>query len=150
MKSTEQILTELRDREAIRDLPVRYCDCVWRGDIAQLVNLFSEDATFIVKGRAHEAVTSGHADLRKMYEGALGDAQPRPYIHNHVVDLKGPARATGRCYVELRSFARAMEWIGSGYYEDEYVKVGDDWKFATRRFVRVGGTAVAGSQSSKS
>jgi len=126
MKSAEQILTELQDREAIRDLPVRYCDCVWRGDIGGLVNLFSEDASFIVKGRERQVTTNGREELKKMYEGALGDVQPRPYIHNHVVDLKGATRAIGRCYVELRSFARAMEWIGSGYYEDEYVKVGED------------------------
>jgi hypothetical protein len=150
MKSTEQILSELADREAIRELPVRYCDCVWRGDIAGLVGLFSKDATFIVKGREREVTTSGHADLKKMYEGALSDVQPRPYIHNHVVDLGAPNRASGRCYVELRSFARAMEWIGSGYYEDQYVKVGEQWKFASRSFVRVHGKAVSASESSKS
>jgi hypothetical protein len=32
-KTTEQIVTELADREAIRELPQRYCDCVWRGDV---------------------------------------------------------------------------------------------------------------------
>jgi hypothetical protein len=143
MKNAEQLLTELADREAIRELPVRYCDCVWRGDIDGIVDLFSEDASFIVKGHKREATTTGRPALKKMYAGALGDAQPRPYIHNHVVDLKGSNRATGRCYVELRSFARAMEWIGSGYYEDEYVKVGEQWKFASRRFTRVGGADSA-------
>jgi SnoaL-like domain len=150
MKNSDQILTELRDREAIRDLPVRYCDCVWRGDIDGIVQLFSEEATFVVKGREREATTAGRAELFKMYQGALGDAQPRPFIHNHVIDLNGPARASGRCYVELRSFARAMEWIGAGYYEDEYVKVGDDWKFASRRFIRVPGTRGPEQQVSKS
>jgi hypothetical protein len=28
MKTTEELITELVDR-AIRDLPVRYCDCMW-------------------------------------------------------------------------------------------------------------------------
>lgn len=143
MKSTEQLVGELVDREAIRDLPVRYCDCVWRGDLDGLVGLFSADATFIFKGRERETATKGHADLKKMYETALADATPRPYIHNHVVDLKGNGRASGRCYVELRSISRAMEWIGSGYYEDDYVKTGDNWKFASRRFVPIGTVNVA-------
>jgi hypothetical protein len=150
MKSTEQILSEVADREAIRELPVRYCDCVWRGDLAGLVGLFSTDATFVVKGRERDVTTSGHADLKKMYEGALGEVEPRPYIHNHVVNLDGSNRASGRCYVELRSFARAMEWIGSGYYEDQYVKVGDEWKFGSRSFVRVHGKPVSAGGSSKS
>ncbi|MGO9603610.1 MAG: nuclear transport factor 2 family protein [Candidatus Binataceae bacterium] len=138
MKSKDELLAELSDREAIRELPVRYCDCVWRGDLTGLVALFSDDGTFTVKGRERSVTQKGHAELRKMYEGALGELNPRPYIHNHVVDLAGPSRATGRCYVELRSFSRNMEWIGSGYYEDEYVKKGEQWKFASRLFVRVG------------
>jgi len=32
-KSTEQIVTELADRDAIHELPQRYCDCVWRDDV---------------------------------------------------------------------------------------------------------------------
>ena len=30
-----------------------------------------------------------------------------------------------------------MAWIGSGYYEDDYAKVGEEWKFASRRFVEM-------------
>jgi hypothetical protein len=138
MKSKDELLTELADREAIRELPVRYCDCVWRGDLAGLVELFSEDGAFTVKGRERSVTQKGRAELRKMYSEALGDLSPRPYIHNHVVDLAGPNKATGRCYVELRSFKRNMEWIGSGYYEDEYVKTAEGWKFGARSFVRVG------------
>jgi hypothetical protein len=149
MKSNEQLIAELLDREAIRDLPVRYCDCVWRGDMDGLVGLFSDDASFIFKGRERETTSTGHAALKKMYEAALADATPRPYIHNHVVDLKGSGRATGRCYVELRSISRAMEWIGSGYYEDEYKKVGEAWKFASRRFVPVGTVNVARRDQTK-
>ena len=146
MKSTDELVRELSDREAIRELPVRYCDCVWRNDIDGLVGLFADDAFFVVKGREREAVTKGRADLKKMYEQALGDVNPRPYIHNHVVELRGGNRAIGRCYVELRSAKSNMEWIGTGFYEDEYAKVGDFWKFASRRFIRVG-TPPTGTRS---
>lgn len=149
MNNSEQILAELCDREAIRELPARYCDCVWRGDIDGIVQLFSEDASFVFQGRERSVTITGRAELRNMYQGALGDTQPRPYIHNHVVDLAGAGRASGRCYVELRSFARAMEWIGTAYYEDEYVKVADEWKFASRRFIRVQGLNAAGHASSE-
>ena len=138
MKSKDELVTELLDREAIRDLPVRYCDCVWRSDLKGLVELFAEDGIFTVKGRERSVTQKGRAELYKMYSEALGDLSPRPYIHNHVVDLTGPNRGAGRCYVELRSFKNNMEWIGSGYYEDEYVKTDAGWKFASRTFTRVG------------
>ncbi len=146
MKSTDELVTELLDREAIRELPVRYCDCVWRNDLAGLVDLFAEDGVFTVKGRERSITQKGREALRRMYSEALGDLNPRPYIHNHVVDLAGSDRATGRCYVELRSLARNMEWIGSGYYEDEYVKVGGKWKFASRTFTRVGPVPEGGAR----
>ncbi len=147
MKSKDELLAEVLDREAIRELPVRYCDCVWRGDLNGLVNLFSENGAFTVKGRERSVTQKGRAELKKMYSEALGDLSPRPYIHNHVVDLTGSGRATGRCYVELRSFAKNMEWIGSGYYEDEYEKTAEGWKFASRTFIRVGPAPDGGTRN---
>ncbi len=113
-KSIEQTVAELADREAIRDLPLKYCDCVWRGDI--------------------EGINTGRANLLKSFKEGLAAASPRPYIHNHVIELKGSGRATGRCYLDLRIASDNFKWGGAGWYDDEYVKVGDEWKFQTRRF----------------
>lgn len=137
MKTVEERLTELCDREAIRDLPVLYCDCVWRGDVAGIVELFDENGSFTIRGRHREAISQGRDALFKMYSDGLSNLTPRPYIHNHVVELGFYGRATGRCYVELRNAARNMEWAGTGYYADEYVKVGERWKFASRFFTPV-------------
>lgn len=137
MKTVEETLTELCDREAIRDLPVRYCDCVWRGDVAGIVDLFTDDGVFTIKGHEREVSHKGREALLKMYSAGLSNLTPRPYIHNHVVELGFYGRATGRCYVELRNASRNMEWAGTGYYLDEYVKVGDSWKFASRYFTAV-------------
>jgi hypothetical protein len=136
-KSIEQTVSELADREAIRELPQRYCDCVWQGDIAGIINLFAEDATFTNAGAPVENSATGRANLTKFYEAGLKAMTPRPYIHNHVVELSGGGRASGRCYVELRSVAKNMSWIGTGFYNDEYEKVGDEWKFKSRRFQMV-------------
>jgi SnoaL-like protein len=136
-KSIDQIVTELADRESIRELPQRYCDCVWRGDIEGIANLFTEDGSFSIAARNSENTTTGRANLLKMYKDGLASLTPRPYIHNHVVELKGGGRATGRCYVELRDAGNDMKWIGTGFYSDDYTKVGDEWKFQTRRFKAV-------------
>jgi SnoaL-like domain len=137
MKTVEETLAELVDREEIRDLPVRYCDCVWRNDVAGIVDLFAADGSFTVKTPDGETVHKGREALIKTYTEGLRDLKPRPYIHNHVVELGYYGRATGRCYLDLRSENRNMEWIGSGHYLDEYVKVGDHWKFASRYFTAI-------------
>lgn len=134
-KSIEQLATELADREGIRELPLEYCDCVWRNDMTGIVDLFANDGEFITKGFKREHRASGREALLKLYGGLTqGAFTPRPYIHNHVIDLHGGGRATGRCYVELRNLKKDMEWIGSGWYDDEYVKAGDEWKFKSRTF----------------
>jgi hypothetical protein len=139
-KSLEQTVTELTDREAIRALPVRYCDCVWRGDIDGLVNLFTEDGAFTMVGaKGKENSNRGRAELLKTYKEGLSSLTPRPYIHNHVIELQGNGRATGRCYVELRDASNKMGWLGTGFYNDEYVKTGDEWKFKSRRVQLVHG-----------
>lgn len=137
MKTVEETLTELIDREEIRDLPQRYCDCVWRGDVAGIVDLFTADGSFTVKSLERETVNKGREALLKSYAEGLRTLTPRPYIHNHVIELGYYGRASGRCYVELRNAGRNMEWIGTGHYLDEYVKVGEHWKFASRYFTAV-------------
>jgi hypothetical protein len=132
-KTTEQIVTELADRDAIRELPQRYCDCVWRGDVDGLVGLFADDGVFTMIGNNKETTNKGRAELQKTYKAGLASLTPRPYIHNHVIELTGNGRATGRCYVELRDASNNLSWLGTGYYNDEYIKVGDTWKFQSRR-----------------
>jgi SnoaL-like domain len=128
----EHLVADLADREAIRELPQRYCDCVWRGDVAGIVNLFAEDGTFAIIGGGRDRTVTGRANLLKAYGEDLSTIKPRPYIHNHVIELKRTGRASGRCYVEVRDAAKNMELLGTGYYNDEYVKVGDVWKFQSR------------------
>lgn len=132
MKTTETLVRELADLQAIRDLPVHYCDCLSRKDINGLLALFTEDATFVVKGRETEAISRGRAEIRKMHEKALAETTPSLFVHTQLINLLGTDRATSRCCVEVRNLRVTMEWLGVGYFEDEYVKLGEGWKFAAR------------------
>jgi uncharacterized protein (TIGR02246 family) len=134
METTDELVREVAAREAIRDLSARYCDCIWRHDLDGLVSLFTEDGTFVVEGLEVEAISRGRAQLRKVYEKAIAEMNPRLFIHSHVVELLGGNRATGRCYAEVYSAKLGMQRVGLGYYEDEYAKVGEKWKFASRRY----------------
>jgi len=134
METTDELVRGLAARDAIRDLSARYCDCIWRNDLDGLVSLFTEDGTFVVEGLEVEAISRGRAQLRKVYEKAIAEMNPRLFIHSHVVDLLGGNRATGRCYAEVYSANIVMQRVGLGCYEDEYAKVGDKWKFTSRRY----------------
>jgi hypothetical protein len=138
MKTTDELVRELADREAIRDLPLRYCDCLSRSDIDGLVSLFIPDGVFAVRDSENEVVTRGRVKLKKMYKNLVNEVHPRPFTHTHLIELRSETSATGRCYVEMRSAKIDMEKLGSGYYEDEYIKVREEWKFVSRRLIEGG------------
>jgi len=131
-KSSETALQEVIDREAIRNLPLQYCHCVWQKDLDGYANLFTEDGSFstddptLPKGQ-------GRAALKSLISGALETMKPRPFIHNHVVELLGPDKAKGTCYVEVRLLKDGKKCLMSGWYNDEYAKVNGEWKFKSRQ-----------------
>ena len=131
-KNNETLLQEVIDREAIRTLPVRYCHCVWQQDLDGYVNLFTEDGAMSTNDPSLPRA-NGRAELRKMIGDGLGTMKPRPFIHNHVVELLGPDRAKGTCYVEVRLMRDGKKTRMSGWYNDEYAKVGGEWKFKSRQ-----------------
>jgi len=133
-KTREQLIDEMLDREAIKDLPARYCHYVWTKNLEGVLSLFTEDGLFSSGGAGPSHEVKGQAALRQFYASEPDRVGARPFIHNIVIELKSPTRAIGNSYLELRSAAQQMKWIGTGYYDDEYEKVGNQWKFKSRRF----------------
>lgn len=133
MPKTKELLQALLDREAIRDLPLRYCDCVWRDDVEGMVRLFAPNGEFVIAIDGKETVATGHAALLEFYRKGLAIG-PRPFIHNHVIELLGAKKARGRCYLDLHSIHQNMQFIGAGHYADSYVKTKGEWKFQRRHF----------------
>jgi ketosteroid isomerase-like protein len=131
-KSTETLLQEVIDREAIRTLPLRYCHNVWQKDLDGYVNLFTEDGAMSTNDPSLPRA-QGREGLRKMIGEGLDTMKPRPFIHNHVIELLGPDRAKGACYVEVRLLRDGKKCLMTGWYNDEYAKVGGEWKFKSRQ-----------------
>jgi hypothetical protein len=142
-KTREQLIDEMLDREAIRDLAVRYCHHIWRDEVEAVGTLFTADGTFINNPPPGIALaaqeTKGREAVVEMLAAGLKDMKPRPYIHNHAIELLGNNRAAGTVYVELRSPAVNWEWIGTGYYDDQYEKAGGEWKFKFPALLRPAG-----------
>jgi len=131
-QTVEQQMQEVIDREAIRGLPVQYCHCVWQKDLDGYVALFTEDGSFSTDDPDLPGA-EGHSGLRGMISSGLKNMQPRPFIHNHVVELLGPHDAKGTCYVEVHMNRHGQKWEMKGWYNDKYTKVDGEWKFKSRQ-----------------
>ena len=123
------LLQELADREAIRDLACRYAHHVWQKQAAAAALLFTEDGEM---DTGEPPVLRGRAALREAYERVLSDGHFQPFVSNHVISLAGD-EASGTCYLDLRTITDDRSMIGSGYYEDRYRRVGEEWKFRSRK-----------------
>ena len=133
MPDTQELVQNLLDREAIRDLPKRYCDHVWQDDAVGMSKLFVKDGRFSVVLVDKTIDVVGQQAICDFMRQGLSDA-PRPFIHNHVVELIDQHNASGRAYLDLRSGKHNFDWLGTGYYQDQYVKQDDTWLFASRDF----------------
>jgi ketosteroid isomerase-like protein len=125
----KQRIRALEDKDSIRELTARYCWAVSRNDLDGIVELFCEDGTFSMNDRSFV----GRDGIRKGYGAGMPDPSPKPFIQNHVIELDGD-RATGKCAVEIRAVQNGEAYTAAGHYEDEYRRVDDEWKFASRRF----------------
>jgi len=123
----------LLDLEAIRELVHHYAHCVWRKDVSGAIDLFTEDGVMDMGDRP---AIRGRAALRESYEAAFAGGEFLPYVHNHLIDL-AENHASGTCLLDLRATLEGRSMVGSGYYEDRYVRQASAWKFQSRKLTMV-------------
>jgi hypothetical protein len=128
----EEMLQQVSDREAIRDLALRYCHVVWRADLDDYPKLFAEDGVMTWTDPGHRLPVKGHAALRELVDILVPVRRNRPFLHNHIVQLLGPDTAKGQCCVEVRNILDGKEGYLVVYYEDDYTKIDGEWKFKQR------------------
>jgi hypothetical protein len=131
----EKRIRVLEDIEAIKKLKARYCGvCDDDHNPDKIVTLFAEDGIWEGAGvGAHR----GHGAIRKLFEGFRDRISFSQHnVMNPVIDVAGD-RATGVWYFlgpfTMRKGNRAM-WLGARY-EDDYVRVGGEWKFGHLRAI---------------
>jgi uncharacterized protein (TIGR02246 family) len=122
-------LKSLADESAIRDLVRRYAHCVWQRDAAGAAALFAPDA---VMDTGDRPPLVGHAAILDEYTRAFATSGFQPFLHNHVIELAGD-RATGTAYIELKADVEGQAMAGRGWYDDEYVRTVEGWRFQRRR-----------------
>jgi hypothetical protein len=125
----ERELTELLDREQIRELATRYSFAADSRDFEAVAELFDEEVDNGRWGKGREATA-------RFYENLFGggtEASVTHMISNHQIDFVDKSHAWGMCYV------RAVAGIGDRWmdlvavYVDDYVKRDSHWYFSRRR-----------------
>ncbi|MGH1492550.1 MAG: nuclear transport factor 2 family protein [Acidimicrobiales bacterium] len=128
----ETRIARLEAAESIRILKAHYCDLCDTGyDVEALGSLFVEDATWdggnLGTFEGLDAIKRFFGHMPKVLRFAIH------HVTNSAVDVADDAlSATGTWYL-LQSATTAASneavWI-AGRYQDEFVKVGDSWRFA--------------------
>jgi uncharacterized protein (TIGR02246 family) len=132
----EERLAALEDREAIRRLVQDYRRHLDARDLQAYSELFADDGEW----QGGTGYGRGPRDIRSMLEAGLDPNPPAPgvttfhVVTDPVIDLDGD-RATGTVMWALlqRGGVDSPEIRLLGHYEDAYVRVDGQWKFARRR-----------------
>jgi hypothetical protein len=130
-------LQRLEDIESIKQLKAQYCSfCDQNYDPQGIASLFTDDGVW---DGGNLGKAEGHAAIIKFFERAPSAFSfAIHHVMNPRIDVDGD-HATGRWYLlqpltrKSRSGEEAM-WL-AGRYEDEYVRIGGEWKFARLKFI---------------
>ena len=128
----DQALSELADKEDIRELTAIYAQRVAHG--MSNADLFTDDGAYIHRRSADEPAHAvrGRAALDAHYAPRPDSAGvATPMIHNHVIAVTGDT-ARAICSIELRIGAGPEAIFASGNYQDHLRREADGWKFVER------------------
>jgi hypothetical protein len=135
-------LRRLEDREEIRDLHNRYCfiqDCGHASHAEQDVQAFlalchpdvvwdnSPDGSRAHCG--HAAVAAYLRGLWRRFDSCMH------YVHNLSIVFESDHRARGRSSFDAVGDIGGEAFVAAGYYEDEYARTDDGWRFLLHREV---------------
>ena len=112
----------LEDIELIRQLKYRYCRCIDTANMAELRELFAEDASVRYQGGSY-----------------LFEAQGRDQINHPEITVTSPTEATGVWYLKdwFCDLRRKIITDGSALYRDTYVKRDGRWLIQRATYERI-------------
>lgn len=127
--SDSERLQRIEDRQAIRDLLASYCYRIAAAEIDAVLALFAEDSVVEILGDRYE----GEAGLRALYTASF-PVEPKPLLHNHLLESLDPTSARGRSVFEIRQVRDGQPETSLGCYADTFTKRDGVWKFQRRVF----------------
>jgi SnoaL-like protein len=140
MANIEELAAQTRrleDIEKIKQLKARYCAfCDDNYNPQGIASLFTDDGVWdggeLGKAEGHAAIVKFFQRAPSVFSFAIH------HVMNPIIEVHGDI-ATGRWYLHQPLTRKSREgetamWL-AGRYEDEYVRVGDEWKFGRLKFI---------------
>lgn len=139
MKTIEQRLQALEDREEILKLKARYVnynDGGWKGpthtDPKAVSEMFTEDGVW--DGRPSTPYAEGREQIRQIFENFGVVPFIVHYVTNPLIEVDGD-EATGHWHAMVTMTVPGGEAVWSlGMYHEQYVRTPEGWRFRTMRF----------------
>ena len=125
-------MSVLEDKDTIREVMAAYCHALDSGRFADVASLFADDAVWTTDyGEA-----KGPKAIEEMFRSVVplkGEGpQRKHYITNIIIRIDGDtARATSD-YLVVREGDGGLLPVMGGRYKDDFVKHGDEWRFARK------------------
>ncbi|MDX1648846.1 MAG: nuclear transport factor 2 family protein [Myxococcota bacterium] len=134
MDATTDPVEALRDRLAIEEVLVRYCDAIDGRDFALLGRVFTPDA--VLDYTASGGPRGRLPEVRDWLERALAPFELIQHVIGNLrVELDGD-RARSRCYftnpMGVPGRGRGMNFLCGGIYRDVLVRTPEGWRIAER------------------
>jgi uncharacterized protein (TIGR02246 family) len=127
----EERIRRLEAQQRIRDLVSRYSMAVDDRALDELAELFARDGAF--RHLNGGTATRGRDAVREFYLERMKTMGPSyHYPHDHIVDVTGPATASGvvNAHAEMGIGGRCI--VVALRYNDDYVLEEDEWRFRDR------------------
>jgi hypothetical protein len=122
----------MSDRDEIIDVAIRYTWALDTKHVDDLRNVFTADATAVLRGVECSGVDS---IIARIGGSILRLDRTQHLVGNHQVTVEGDT-GTHRCHLQsqhvLESAEGGSNYIVGGYYEDRVVRTPDGWRIAHR------------------
>jgi hypothetical protein len=129
----------LEDIEHIKRLKYRYCRCIDTANIAELKELFTEDASVCYVGGSYRFEAQGRDKILEALEYAFhSQAIAFHHVNHPEIDVTGD-KATGTWYLKdwFLDLKNKVITDGSALYKDTYVKRGGRWLIQRATYERI-------------
>lgn len=130
----------LEDIELIKQLKYAYCRCIDTANIAELKNLFTEDASVRYEGGSYLFEAEGRDKILQALEYAFhAEAIAFHHVNHPEITVTSPTEATGVWYLKdwFCDLRNKIYTDGSSFYRDTYVKQNGKWLIKRATYTRV-------------